>query len=153
MSTGVVVFDYGMWLLRFPEFASVSQPLAQEYFDDACDLLNNTPCSIVQDLSKRARFLNLLTAHIAQLNAALNGQPSSPLVGRIANASEGSVSVQTQMDMPPGSAQWFNQTKYGAQYWQATLPYRTARYAPGAPQVGQAPSVTQQFFRPFGPRW
>jgi hypothetical protein len=70
----------------------------------------------------------MVTAHIAALNAPIGGQPSSPLVGRINNATEGTISVQTQMDYPAGSAQWFVQTKYGAAYWAATAGFRTMRY-------------------------
>jgi hypothetical protein len=134
--TGVVIFDYPTWIGEFPEFATITQTQAQGYFNRACNFLDNTACSIVQDVNKRATLLNLLTAHICALNAPLNGQPPNPLVGRISQATEGSVTVQTQNDYPPGSAQWFQQTKYGAEYWQATLQYRSARYVPGAPQFG-----------------
>lgn len=128
----VVVFDYSAWAARYPELsASVAEPLAQQYFNEAQLYCDNTPCSIVRDLCMRATLLNMVTAHIAALNAPLNGQASSTLVGRISNATEGSVSVGTQMDMPPGSAQWFNQTKYGAAFWQATAQFRAMRYVPG----------------------
>jgi hypothetical protein len=60
----------------------------------------------------------------------LNGQQASPLVGRIDNASEGSVAVATQNDYPPGTPQWFQQTKYGSDYWAASAPFRTMRYRP-----------------------
>jgi hypothetical protein len=80
-------------------------------------------------------LLNLLTAHICQLRQPLNGQPSSPLVGRISEATEGSVTVKAEMIAAPGSAQWYNQTKYGAQYWQMTLPFRSARYYAGPRRV------------------
>lgn len=76
-------------------------------------------------------LLNMATAHIAALNSPLNGQASSPLVGRITNASEGSVSVQTQFDVPPGSAQWWAQTKYGAAFYAATAQFRVMQYFPG----------------------
>ena len=121
---GVVTFDYITWVLRYPELATVAQPLAQMFFGEATLYCNNTPTSPIRDVNQRAPLLNMVTAHIA----ALNGQPSSPLVGRINSASEGSVSVQTQMEFPPGSAQWFNQTKYGAAFWQATVQFRTMRY-------------------------
>jgi hypothetical protein len=94
-------------------------------------LLDNTISSPVQDIAQRTMLLNLLTAHICQLRQPLNGQPSSPLVGRISEATEGSVTVKAEMIAAPGSAQWYNQTKYGAQYWQMTLPFRSARYATG----------------------
>lgn len=127
----VVVFDYSVWAARYPELASsVSSTLAGIYFNEATLYLDNSDTSIVTDITVRATLLNMLTAHIAALNAVLNGQASSPIVGRISNASEGSVSVQTQNDYPPGTVQWYQQTKYGAAYWGASARYRTARYVP-----------------------
>lgn len=131
MMCGVVVFNYATWSARYPEFSSVQQAKAQQYFNEAQLYCDNTACSIVTDLCERAILLNQLTAHIAALNAPVNGQPSSPLVGRISGATEGSVSVQAQMDVASGSAQWFNQTKYGAAFWQATAQYRSMRYVRG----------------------
>lgn len=132
---GVVAFSYADWSAMYPELAaSVSQPQAQGYFYQAQLYCDNTPTSLITDTSRngeREMLLNMMTAHIAALNAPLNGQSSSPLVGRISGATEGSVSVQTQMDMPAGSAQWFNQSKYGAAFWAATAKYRTMRYVPG----------------------
>lgn len=132
---GIVAFDYSAWATRYPELsASVSQPLAQQYFNEAQLYCDNTACSPIRDDSlggQRSMLLNMVTAHIAALNAALNGQASSPLVGRISNAAEGSVSVQTQNDYPPGTVQWWQQTKYGASFWAATAQYRTMRYIPG----------------------
>lgn len=125
-------FDYAGWFARYPELSgSVSQALAQLYFNEATLYLDNTVTSIVRDTGQRSAILNMLTAHIAALNAALNGQASSPLVGRINSASEGSVSVQVAMDAAPGTAAWFNQTKYGAAAWQAMGPFRTMHYRPG----------------------
>lgn len=151
----IVVFDYATWLLRYPEFSSVGQPLAQLYFNEAQLYCDNTVCSLVTDGSpggQRAMFLNMLTAHIAALNAVISGQPSSPLVGRISSATEGSVSVQTQNDYPPGSAQWFQQTKYGAAYWQASAQFRTARYVPGPAAIVDpfAPYFNRRGFGRFG---
>jgi hypothetical protein len=65
------------------------------------------------------------------LNAILNGVAPSPLVGRLNHASEGSVSVGTDLGGIPGTAQWWVQTKYGFAYYQATAEYRTMRYRPG----------------------
>jgi hypothetical protein len=129
---GVVSFDYSAWALRYPELAtSVPQPLAQQYFWEAQLYCDNSPGSIIQDVCLRTVLLNMVTAHIAALNAPLNGEASSPLVGRISNATEGSVSVGTQLDMPAGSAQWYSQTKHGLAFWQATVQFRSMRYVPG----------------------
>ena len=39
--------------------------------------------------------------------------------------------MQTENLYPPGSAQWWQQTKYGAAFWAATSQYRGMRYVPG----------------------
>lgn len=131
--TGIVTFDYQSWSNRYPELASTTdEALAQAYFDnDAILYLDNTASSPVPDVTKRGPLLNMIVAHVAALNArTADGQAASPLVGRITNASEGSVNVA--VDMPaPDSAAWWMQTKYGAAYWQATASLRTMRYIPG----------------------
>ena len=128
----VVSFSYSAWSARYPELGAwVTPTLAAMYFAEAGIYCDNTDTSLIVDATMRTVLLYQLTSHIAALNAPLNGQPSSPLVGRVSGATEGSVSVQVQMDMPPGSAQWYNSTKYGAAYWAATAQYRAARYIPG----------------------
>ncbi len=128
---GIVTFEYSVWATRYPELAAyVAQPLAQMYFNEATLYLDNTAGSIVTDASvqgRRETMLNMITAHIAALNAPLNGQASPNTVGRISGATQGSVSVQTDYQVP-GSAAWFAQTKYGAAYWQASQAYRTMNY-------------------------
>ena len=139
--SNVVTFDYTGWSARYPELAaSVNSTLAQLYFNEAQLYCDNTPCGLVPNIApayQRQTFLNMLTAHIAALNAPLivanTPQPSNPLVGRISNATEGSVSVTVQMDLPAGSAQWYAQTKYGIAYWQASSAFRTMHYVPGGP--------------------
>jgi len=128
---GIVVFDVASFRVRYPEFATVSDALLGAYFDEATIYLNNTECSPVTDLAKRSLLLNMLVAHVAALNAGVNGQTASPLVGRVNSATEGSVSVTTDMGVVSGSAAWFMQTKYGAAYWQATVNLRSFRYVPG----------------------
>jgi hypothetical protein len=135
-SGGVVTFSYADWSARYPELAaSVTSQTAQLYFNEAQLYCDNTPCSLITDASQpggeRELLLNMVTAHIAALNAPLNGQPSSPLVGRISGATQGSVSVQTQNDYPPGTVQWYQSTKYGAAFWAATTKYRSMLYVRG----------------------
>lgn len=133
---GTVVFSYDAWVVRYPELAgSVSPQLAAAYFAEAELYCDNTPGSIVSNETRRSLFLNMLVSHIAQLNAPINGQSSQTLVGRITSASEGSVSVSVESTSLPGSAQWYQQTKYGAAYWAATAPYRTAKYVPGPQRI------------------
>lgn len=140
-SCGIVVFNYATWSATYPNFADVPPTQVDGFFLVAETILDNTACSPVVNLTIRANLLNLLVAHIAQLF----GPSASPLVGRISNASEGSVSVGTDMGTQPPGAAWYMQTQYGALYWTATAPYRTARYRPGPqPYPGVAP------FRGFG---
>jgi len=132
MTDGVVVFNYATWALRFPELSgSVSQTLAEMYFGEAQALyVDNTVVSPIRDLNQRAVLLNLVTAHIAALNAYINGvEPSTP-VGRVATATEGSVSVSTENLYPPGTVQWWQSTKYGSAYWAATIQFRSVQYSP-----------------------
>jgi hypothetical protein len=129
----VAVFTYALWAAIFQELSLYTNSAqATQYWTEATLLLDNTISSPVQDIAQRTMLLNLLTAHICQLRQPLNGQPSSPLVGRISEATEGSVTVKAEMLAAPGSAQWYNQTKYGSQYWQMTLPFRSARYSVAA---------------------
>lgn len=123
--SGVVVFDSAAFVARYPEFSAVSGGVLGMYFDEATIYLDNTPSSVVPDLGKRAVYLNMLTAHIAQING--NGKPSGA-VGRVSSAGEGSVSASMAYAAPTGSRAWFDQTPYGAAFWQATRSYRTMRY-------------------------
>ncbi len=138
LNQGPVTFDYPTWIGIYPEFvASVNQMQGASFFTMAQLYCDNTVCSPVSDGSPtgtRAHILYMLTSHIATLLAptVVNGQSQapSPLVGRISNASEGSVSVATEYAIPSTpSAAWFMQTKYGAMAWQAMAPFRTMRYA------------------------
>lgn len=130
---GVVTFDYSTWSALYPALAENTNTVqATEYFAQAGDFLNNTPLSPVQDLMRRARFLNLLTAHIAQLYLpASAGGNGAGVVGRVASASEGTTSVSFEAGTQAGSAAWFMQTQYGAMFWQATAYLRQMRFAPG----------------------
>jgi|APMI01.1.fsa_nt_gi hypothetical protein len=129
----VAVFDYAAWVARYPEFGAVSEQRAALFFAEAGLYLDNTDASPVQDANRRLLYLNMLTAHIAALSGALeaSGKPNG-LVGRVSSASEGSVSVSTELGLVPGSAVWFQQTSYGLSFWQATKGYRSAVYV--APQ-------------------
>lgn len=140
----VAVFDYAAWIVRFPEFINTPPDRAQAYFDEAALLyLDNSDNSRVPDAPRRLILLNLLVAHLAKLYDGSNGNPANELVGRISSASEGSVSVSADIGAASGSQVWFMQTKYGAMYWQATLPYRRMLYR-------VPPSQGQPFRYPIG---
>ncbi len=129
---GVAVFSYALWAARYPALApKVAEPLAQSYFDEAGALyLLNNDCSIVEDVPTRLILLNMLVAHIAAINGA-TATGEAGLVGRISTATEGSVTIAAEYNAAPGTEQWYAQTPYGAQYWAATVGYRSATYVPG----------------------
>src|SRR5690348_805737 len=134
MTTGVVVFDAAAFVGRYPEFNAVNASVLASLFGEATLMLDNTAASRVQQIEQRTPLLWMLTAHLTALNVGVNGEAPSPLVGRIASASEGSVSVNVDNGPQPATAAWYMQTKYGAQYWQMTASLRSARYVPGCPQ-------------------
>jgi hypothetical protein len=126
-----VTFDPAAFKARYPEFAAVTDPLLQTYFNEAGLYLSNADNSPVADLSRRAVLLNMLTAHVADLGGVLSADGKPRPVGRISQASEGSVSASFESDPPtPGSGAWFKQTQYGAAFWQATSSLRGFRYIP-----------------------
>lgn len=128
----VAVFDYAAWAARYPELAgAVSEQLAASLFVEAGLYLDNTDCSPVQDVSIRLVLLNMIVAHLAVLGGALDGGAPSGVVGRVSSATEGSVSVTSELNLESGTAAWFAQTQYGLSFWQAAKRYRGMHYRPG----------------------
>ncbi len=121
-----VVFDPTVFKARYPEFSAVSDALLASYFTEATLYLSNSDASPVQNIPRRTLFLNMLTAHVAYLGGALNNGSPVP-VGRTSNATEGSVTVGLEY-LAPGSAAWYVQSIYGANFWQATSGLRSFRY-------------------------
>jgi hypothetical protein len=139
-----VTFNYDAWRTRFPEFSTtVDLNKANELFAEAEIYHRNDGGGPVPTANAQTILLNYIVAHLAKLYFGTNEdhQHSGPsLVGRINNANQGSVGVQANMDLPAGSAQWWNQTQYGASYWLLTSVYRTMHYAPG-PRRQFMPSI------------
>jgi hypothetical protein len=65
-----VVFDPAAFKARYPEFAAVADPTLAACFDEAGLYLSNTDNSPVQNLTRRATLLNMLTAHEKGWSAA-----------------------------------------------------------------------------------
>lgn len=127
----VVTFVPADFKARYPVFNSVADSILTACFDEAGLYLANTDASPVQDVTRRKPLLWMLTAHIAYLGGALaaDGQPRP--VGRLNSATEGSVSIGTEyMTLTPGTGPWFQQTQWGASFWQATTSLRGFRYIP-----------------------
>lgn len=122
-----VVFDKARFQAAYPEVRAAGAQL-EMWFAQAESLLDNTGRSIVKKPEEREMLLFLLVRHVAALTerAAQGG-----LVGRIASAAEGSVSVSADMGAVGSNAAWYLQTPYGATYWQLTAKYRRFRYVSG----------------------
>jgi len=138
ITPGVVTFDATVFKDAWPAFTSVPDPVLVMNFEYATLLLANSCCGLVKDAPTRAALYDLVVAHITALLNGVNGQPGQGIVGRISNATEGSVSVSAEFQAQSESAAWWNQTQYGAMYWRATAQYRTATYFP--PACAAAPS-------------
>jgi 1,6-anhydro-N-acetylmuramate kinase len=138
MGTTPFVFDYDSWVATFPDLQAITEAAALNYFQMATLYVRNDGRGPVNDPNVQATLLNLTTAHIAKMLSPQTAgvpttggaEPSSAIVGRIASATEGSVTVQAEMPEQPASAAWWNQTQYGAMAWKMMAPFRTMRYVP-----------------------
>lgn len=127
----VAVFNPTLFKVRYPQFANVLDGTLGAYFLEAGLYLNNTDCSRVRDVTKRLLLLNMLVAHISELNGDLSADGQAKPVGRVSQAAEGSVSASLEYSPPvAGSAPWFNQTQFGAAFWAATPFLRSMKYSP-----------------------
>jgi hypothetical protein len=127
-----VTFDPAAFVAMYPDFTGLTNLQMQNAFALAELYVNNTCGSRVRNANLRETLLGLVTAHIAFLNygsidAAGNVTPAPGIVGRVNQASEGTVSVSAEMVATAASA-FYLQTKWGAQFWSATAPFRTAVY-------------------------
>ena len=127
---GVVRFVPADFKAAFPMFATVADAALSMNFAWATLLLNNSCKSIVCDATLREQLLNFLTAHITALFNGVNGQPPSGAVGRVADATEGSVSASLDYGQITNDEAFFVQTQWGAFFWTATARWRTFRYVP-----------------------
>ncbi len=141
ITRGIVQFDTVEFVAAWPEFTGLTNGSMQNAFNLATLLLNNSCGSIVQDANVRLMLLYMLTAHVAFLvygtnDGAGNVTPPPGIVGRIASATEGSVTVAAEYSSEVSQSEAFYiQTKYGAMFWDATSLYRTMHYIP-APSFG-----------------
>jgi hypothetical protein len=128
----IAVFNPATFVGRYPEFGaaySANPALFASMFSEAGLYLNNTDCSVVQDVNIRGALLNMVTAHIAFLGGILTADGQPRPVGRVSAANEGAVGATFDFTpATPGSGAWFAQSAYGAAFWQATTCYRGLRY-------------------------
>lgn len=141
----VVVFDPATFKLAFPEFATVPDARLTVLFNMVgYTILDNTDASIVVNPLQRAPMLDLLIAHMLTLfgYVTTDGKtvPGTGTVGRVASATEGSVSTSLGYSVPTSAGEaWYSQTPYGAMYWVMTAPFRSFHYvAAGRSGIGHA---------------
>lgn len=157
-STGTVVFVFADWAARYPELVGPSETppgtgttTAVQAADDfvlAGLYLNNTPTSVVQDIPTRTILLYMITAHLACLAARQEAEPNgNALVGRISDATQGSVSVSADVGTTSNSEAFWYQTQYGMAFWKATVRFRMGgRYSRGrVPYLGVSNSAFTGF--------
>lgn len=143
---GAVAFDWIRWQAEYWALCAqgIPQAAAEAAFSKAGLFLNNTALSPVQDADRRASILYDIAAHLLMLQqrAASGGG-----AGRIASASEGSVSVS--FDMPTGNATeaWWMQTPFGATALQMLRRYALTRYVPGPRPAFDRYPFTAPIFR------
>lgn len=128
----VVTLDIASFRAMYPEFSNVPDATLPFLFDQSTDYLNNTDYSLVDDVVKRERLLYILMAHLAYVRYGDNRKRGgSGMVGRIASATQGSVSVSSDLGPIEFRYAWYTQSPYGMDFWQATKVYRMANYYPG----------------------
>lgn len=133
----IATFDPEKFKAAYPAFQGLTNEQLEEFFGIATIFLRNDGTGPVRVVATQQRLLNMLTAHLLQLALGPDGNGgNASMVGSINSASEGSVSVGLNFDGSQNAA-WYNQTQYGATFWQATVAYRMlGRYRPGPTRFG-----------------
>jgi hypothetical protein len=142
ITRGIVQFLSSEFVALWPAFTGLTSAQQQNAFNQAILLLDNSCGSVVQDANARLTLLYLLTCHVLALTVGTNdGQgnisPPTGIVGRIDSGTQGTVSVSAggYSSEVTQSEAYFIQTTWGAEFWQATMGYRTMLYFP-PPLVG-----------------
>ena len=151
MSGGAIAsFDFGVFSARYPELVPVGSTLAQEYWNEAALFLANDGTGPVSSPAVQQQLLNMVTAHLAFLfaprdasgNPAATGAGPPKLVGRISSATQGSVTVAADYaDSTTAQEAFFQQSRYGVEFWTLTAVYRMAFYRP-SPRAFRRPRFT-----------
>ncbi len=136
--SGVVIFDPEEFRDMFPVILATDAQLNM-FFKMAEGFLSNTECSLVKDLEERKLMLYQLVAHIATMNSQV--ESGNSVVGRVASASEGSVSISLDYGTMGNNERWYLQTPYGANYWQMTKRYRSMLY-----RLGKSPMPVRRTY-------
>ncbi|MET4878643.1 DUF4054 domain-containing protein [Morganella morganii] len=117
---------------RYDVFSNVTDNALPELFIMASLYLDNTYRSQITNLDERETLLYLLVAHLCYILHGDNKKNGgSGMVGRISSASEGSVSVSSDIGAVAFRNAWYTQSPYGWMFWQATKVYRMGAWFSG----------------------
>lgn len=135
-----VTFDYEEWASLYPTIARFFNEKTGYAFMKQVFSLYFKGYYIVRNLEERKYLVYLLMAHVATLNGqntANGGNPSNGAtgatsLGRISDATRGSVSVRSEL--PEGYSErlgWYGLTGYGAEFQNAIAGYCQMEVQPG----------------------
>lgn len=141
----VVVFDPAQFKTAFPQFANATdESLTALFTMIGFSFIDNSDTSIVCNVDQRAAMMNFLMAHMLTLFGYVTAGgavvPGTGAVGRVASATEGTVSTSLAYSVPAGATEaWYSQTPYGAALWVMMAPFRSFRYViAGQSGIGHA---------------
>src|SRR5215469_4435231 len=148
-----VAFSYSLWQQTFPELATTPEVLADTYFQVVTSaIMDNTGVGgPVSNPATQTTLINYAIAHLVALFSppGVTPDPLQP-PGRISSATEGSVSANFDLGNQPAQAAWWNQTKYGALWWQISRQFLTMRYRPGPRRIFNYPFGVGGIPSPWG---
>ncbi len=125
--------DYAVFIAQFIAFASLTQAQITAAYAEALATLSSQITNLTGDPAIdqiNAIRMNYATAHLLAILYGENGNPPSGIVGRVDDATQGSVHVHADMGTMGQGAVWWNQTVYGARFWALTEPLRRLSYVP-----------------------
>lgn len=141
----VSTYSYAAFQAQFSNLSTVPSGTVQSWWNLAGAFHDNSGNGPVQEQGMQDSLMNMVAAHLLVLMGGItvnaDGSINQGVVGRVSNASEGSVSIASENNYPEGTVQWWQQTQFGSMYWMATAPWRSMQYRPG-PQ--------RQFSPPLG---
>jgi hypothetical protein len=123
--------NYSAFVAQFPAFSSLTQSTVENAWAEALATVTSQITTLTGDPATDAMNairLNYATAHLLALFAGENGNAPTGIVGRVDDATQGSVHVHADMGVTSQSSAWWMQTSYGARFWQLTEPLRRFQY-------------------------
>lgn len=141
--SNIFVFNPDEFKAVYPQFSKLTNEQLQFFFEMAeDDLIDNSETSCIP-LKTRKKLFYLLVAHMAELQGRIDSG-NSGLVGRVSSATEGSVSISSDMPMGSGALeQWLKQTPYGNMFYALTARYRGALWVAATRPM---PVLRESFF-------